>query len=65
MKSGQLVKSKLSQHSQLTTWRILEIEKGISGKVRYFCEASHDTKTTYGFDKIKHEFKAEEIELIK
>ncbi len=64
MKKGQLVKSKLSQHSQLTTWRILEIEKGISGKVRYFCEASHDTKTTYGFDKIKHEFKAKEIELI-
>ena len=63
MQVGQLVKSKLPQHKQLTTWRILEIEKGLSGKVRYFCEASHDTKSLYGFDKIKHEFKADEIEL--
>ena len=63
MKVGQLVKSKLPQHTKLTTWRILEIEKGLSGKVRYFCEASHDTKYTYGVDKIKHEFKADEIEL--
>jgi len=63
MNVGQLVKSKLPQHSKLTTWRILEIEKGLSGKIRYFCEASYDTKSSYGFDKIKYEFKADEIDV--
>lgn len=64
MKAGELVKSKLPQHLQLTTWRIVEIERGLSGKVRYFCEASHDTKKSYGFDNIKYEFTEDEICLI-
>ena len=64
MQVGQLVTSKLPQHTQLTTWRILEITKSFSGTVRYFCQASHDTKHSYGFDNIMHDFKADQIELI-
>ena len=64
MQLGQLVKSKLPQHDKLTTWRIIDIQTGLSGKERYFCKALHDTKCSYGFDSIKHEFTLEEIELI-
>jgi hypothetical protein len=64
MQVGQLVRSKLPQHTELTTWRILEITKGLSGKQRYLCSASHDTKHSYGFDSIMHDFKADQIELI-
>ena len=64
MEKGQLVKSKLPQHDKLTTWRILEIEKGVSGKNRYICRAAHDTKSSHGFDSIIHDFKESEIEII-
>ena len=64
MQVGQLVTSKLPQHTELTTWRILEITKGLSGKQRYLCSASHDTKHSYGFDKIVHDFKENEIQSI-
>mgnify|MGYP003148954026 FL=1 len=64
MKIGQLVKSKLDIHiNGLSTWRILEINIGLNGKKIYFCEASHDTKLSRGFDKIKRDFYANEIEL--
>jgi len=63
MKVGQLVKSKLPEHDKLTTWRILEVVEGVSGRLRYICEAAHDTELSYGFDKIKHDFKTTEIEL--
>ena len=64
MELGQLVKSKLPQHNKLTTWRIIDIQTGLSGKIRYFCKALHDTKSSYGFDSIKHEFTSDEIQLI-
>ena len=58
MKAGELVKSKLDIHvNGLTTWRILEVNIGLSGRKIYFCEAAHDTKSSYGFDKIKRDFK--------
>lgn len=64
MKAGKLVKSKLDIHvNGLTTWRILEVNTGLSGRKIYFCEAAHDTKSSYGFDKIKRDFKENEIEL--
>ena len=63
MEKGQLVKSKLNIHNKLTTWRILEVNIGLSGRKIYFCEAAHDTKLSYGFDKIKRDFKENEIEL--
>ena len=63
MKIGILVKSLLSQHKTLTTWRVLSINKGLSGKIRILCEAAHDTRHL-GFDSIKHEFKLNEIEEI-
>lgn len=58
---GQLVKSKLPQHNELTTWRIIEFVETISGKKKVLCEAAHDIESR-GFDKIFHEFKINEIE---
>ena len=62
MKVNSLVKSKI--HDELTTWRITEIVKGVSGRKRYICKAAHDTKLSRGFDAIFHDFKQEEIELL-
>jgi hypothetical protein len=64
MKTGELVKSKLPQHNKLTTWRIEEIIIGLSGRKRFLCVASHDTKMNTGFDAIHYDFKESEIELI-
>ena len=61
IKINSLVKSKL--HDNLTTWIVKEISVGLSGKIRYFCKAKHDTKINYGFDSISREFEANEIEL--
>lgn len=58
-KVGQLVKSKLPQHTELTTWRVIDINETSRGN-RYFCEAAHDVSSR-GFDSIKHEFKSSEI----
>ncbi len=64
IKEGDLVKSKLPQHDKLTTWRVDSITKGeFTGKVRYYCIAAHDTKSSTGFDSIGHEFTRNEIEL--
>jgi|TARA_Y100000289_G_C3827141_1_gene101693 hypothetical protein len=57
----EIVESKLKQHDKLTTWKILSVETGLSGKKRYYCEAMHDTKTNFGFNKIYYEFKCNEI----
>jgi len=64
IKVGQLVKSKLDTHvNTLPTWRVLEITETLTGEIRYFCVAAHDTKSSYGFDSIKHDFKYSELEL--
>lgn len=62
---GQQIKSNAAtDQNGLTTWRILEITVGeITGKVRLFCEACHDTKHKYGVDSIKREFTLDQIEL--
>jgi hypothetical protein len=63
-KVGDLVKSKLGIHiNGLTTWRILEVNIGLSGRKSFFCEAAHDTKFSSGFDKIKRDFSENQIEL--
>ncbi len=64
MKTGILVKSKLPQHNELTTWRVIETTVGLSGKEKVYCEAAHDTKSSRGFDTIGHEFNLSEIEEI-
>ena len=66
MKKGKLVRIKsniVNTTDGLTFWRILEVNIGLSVRKIYFCEAAHDTKLSYGFDKIKRDFKENEIEL--
>ena len=64
LKAGDLVKSKLGIHiNGLTTWRILEVNIGLSGRKSFYCEAAHDTKFSRGFDKIKRDFSENQIEL--
>ena len=62
MKVGNLVKSKLAQHTELTTWRIVEITKSDRGFNWIMCEAAHDTGSR-GFNKMGYEFKEFELEL--
>ena len=63
MKTQELIKSKLPQHNLLTTWRIVEIYKNSRGQKMFYCKASHDTKTSNGFDSIFYEFKESEIDI--
>ena len=62
VKPGDSVYSLLSQHKQLACWRVLEVTTGLTGRKRYFCEAQHDTKSNFGFDKMKFEFSRIEFE---
>ncbi len=64
IKEGDLVISKLPQHDKLTTWRVDSITTGeYTGKVRFYCNAAHDTKSSTGFDSVGYEFTRNEIEL--